>query len=363
MALDSAPCDEVFGLLSEGFDRACASANAVPAQAEMSFAGRRVRLRCAGPRCLSNITPAFEHLRGRVPTGDSIALAVDVWCEREAPSGMAELACLDEAAWCRGSPDGRFVGIARPDYTAVIDRVERRIVARAPDANAFPNFQRAKPFLYVLAVWYNDRRLFTLHGGLVAHRGRAALIAGQGGAGKSTVCMACLEGGLSFLGDDHVAVEPSAGQHCGHSMFASLQLADDQVDRFPRIAAHRRAGRTIEYGRSESGEPLRVREKSVVQVACSLPGQTSASAPIGAVIVPRFDPNGRETRVEAVSGAEAFRAIVPGTLENLYSSYKRLLPQVSEMLHRVPCYRLHTTPDVGAIPAAVRGLLEEHGCE
>lgn len=359
MAWDSISCEEVYKRLSAGFDRARMSREGILASMDLNFAGRGVRLRCAGPGCLRSVRPAFEHLRTNGLPTEPESLTVDVWCELEAPSGLEDLKALDEAAWCRGSQDGRFVGIARPDYTAVIDRNARRIVARTPNAHAFPNFQRAKPFLYVLAVWYNDQGLFTLHGGLVSNGAGAVLIGGRGGAGKSTVCVACLEGGLSFLGDDHVAVRVEDGRYVGYSMFASLQLADDQVERFPRTAVYRRAGRIIEYGRSESGESLRVEEKSVVQVACDFPKQAKTSAPIVAVVIPCFEPNGRETRLEALSGGEAFLALVPGTLENLYSSYKRFLPQVAEMLRRVPCYRLRTTPDVGAIPTAVRGLLEE----
>ena len=58
------------------------------------------------------------------------------------------------------------------------------------------------PFHWLLTA----RRRHIVHAGAVGKNGGGALFAGASGAGKSTVSVACLEGGFDFAGGPQEAV-------------------------------------------------------------------------------------------------------------------------------------------------------------
>ncbi len=55
-----------------------------------------------------------------------------------------------------------------------------------------------------------------VHGAALAHHGRAALFTGASGAGKSTLARCGVEGGLTLLSDELVAVLPDATGYAAH---------------------------------------------------------------------------------------------------------------------------------------------------
>jgi hypothetical protein len=82
----------------------------------------------------------------------------------------------------RRVPGARLIGAAR---SFAIDRVTGEVV--------WPWTQPG------------SRPVVTLHAAGVACAGRAALIVGDSGSGKSTAALACASAGFGFLGDDQVA--------------------------------------------------------------------------------------------------------------------------------------------------------------
>jgi hypothetical protein len=92
--------------------------------------------------------------------------------------------------------------------------------------------------------------LVPLHGACVGRHGRGVLLLGASGAGKSTLALHSLLGGLDFLAEDAVFVQPETLLATGvanylHVQADALRHVDDRVarhwlDRSPRI--HRRSG-------------------------------------------------------------------------------------------------------------------------
>ena len=70
------------------------------------------------------------------------------------------------------------------------------------------------------------------------------LVAGGGGACKTTCAILCVEAGFAYLGDDLVAVEQTpGGGFTGHSVYGSSRIAPDGLERFGRLAGHAVPGR------------------------------------------------------------------------------------------------------------------------
>ena len=92
--------------------------------------------------------------------------------------------------------------------------------------------------LIALVLALRQRGLFHVHAaGLVRADGRAVLVAGPGGAGKSTLALALLErGGLGYLGDDAVFLAARGGGAEVLSFPRDFHVSDRTAAAFPRLA-------------------------------------------------------------------------------------------------------------------------------
>ena len=254
--------------------------------------------------------------------------------------------------------DGRCVGMWRPDVIGTLDRHARRIVAFAVNREALPNYQRAKPFQFPLSVWYNDEGMQTVHAGLLARGARGVLIVGPGGAGKSTVCLAGLQDGFQYLGDDQIAIEPTPAGFTGHSLFGSMLVESRFGAGFEELREHGVPGTTLVYGAVGSREKIEVHEKTLVQLAEIFPDRVRASVPIKAIVISDFQPGRTETTWSPATRVEAFMALVPSTLESPSNSLLVSMPIVSELIGRTPCYRLRSGPSLPDVARCVDEILK-----
>ncbi len=80
---------------------------------------------------------------------------------------------------------------------------EREAFTCFRDAKRIPAWDVATPFRDLLQGWNRLNDGHVIHGGVVADEENAVLLAGAGGAGKSSTALACLlHSDLYFLGDD-----------------------------------------------------------------------------------------------------------------------------------------------------------------
>ncbi len=79
----------------------------------------------------------------------------------------------------------------------------------------------------VLAFVLRQRGELVLHASAVAFGGRAAIVCGPAGAGKSTTAGACLMAGAAMLSDDVVRVSPSGDAWYAHPGTPNCRVWDD----------------------------------------------------------------------------------------------------------------------------------------
>ncbi|MEA3246140.1 MAG: hypothetical protein U9Q74_08265 [Gemmatimonadota bacterium] len=151
----------------------------------------------------------------------------------------------------------------------------------------------------VLAFVLRQRGDLVLHASGVAFGGRAAIICGPAGAGKSTTAGACLLAGAAMLSDDVLRVTPSDDTWHAHPGTSNCRVWDDgaralvgDASRAPVFSAtwDKRVVRPAAIGAGVAAEPV------PVALVCILGSRAGGSAP-------RFD---------FLSGYEAAR----GLLEN-----------------------------------------------
>jgi hypothetical protein len=209
-------------------------------------------------------------------------------------------------------------------------------------------YERGKPLLPLLAVWYHDRGVQLIHAGLVSRNGHGVLLPGMGGAGKSTTALACLDTGFDYLGDDYIGVQACTdGSFVGHSLYNSVWLEPDHMARFPLLPPHAIHGRN-------PGE-----DKSLVLLSHVLPSQLARSATIRVLALPRVS-HASGTRFQPASKSEVLLTLIPNSLFTpIPRPGSRGFQRLAQLVDHVPSYRLELGRDLAEIPRRVEELLAE----
>lgn len=309
---------------------------------DLCVAGARLRLSVAGDALGEAILPALAP-RCEPPRRD---LRPDACIDAFDGGGRGDLAppppCaalgLDSNAPRSG---GRAAFNAGSGVLVACDRGRRRGAWWCRDARLLPPWERAAPMRALLAWLLADLGTTVVHGAAVAIDGAALLLAGPGGAGKSTTALRCLAAGFEYLGDNNAAIgvdpEPMV-----HSLYASASL--------------RRSSRIRVEGAVEPGAP----EDDGSEKVFSMPGarwpdRFPASRPLAAIVVPRVAGADRPRLLPCSEGA-ALRALAPSTLFAQPGSDARDLSRLSALVRRLPRATLDLADDGAEIVRLLRSL-------
>ena len=322
-----------------------------PVERRFRVAGQPFRLRFAGAALVGAMTDALGHLAATDdPDGDEDDAAGLTVCLFDSVSTRTALPAWswspreqdvrgDIPALC----DERFL-VAQCWWNGVLgllDRAQRRALFWIRDAADFPFNERGSPLLMQLHGWLRLRGLQLLHAGAVGDCEGGVLLAGKGGAGKSTTAIASLIGGLSYAGDDYcvIATEP---QPVAYSMYNSGKLSWNGVHRFPQLsgaAAHGSDG-----------------EKALFFVRALHPERVGLRLPIRAVLLPAIH-GGSDCTLEPLSRAVALRDVVSSTMAQIPGADGAMLSGTAAFMRQLPCYRLHIGTDMARIAARVADLV------
>jgi hypothetical protein len=282
----------------------------------------------------------FAHLR--VDADGAAVLRADVAVLRERDALAMELERVPDSGAVISAGDS-VVHLHR-DAAAVFDRADGRIHALVRNTNGVASWQRAKPLHLPLSIFFADRGVDLLHGGLVSLRGNGVLIAGVGGSGKSTLTIASLLAHLDFLGDDCVAAERRDGRVYGYSVYGSTSLERAHLRSFPVVGATR----------GDGADP-----KTVLPVAQLFDGRIATSTTIRAIVLPRVT-RGEHVTVTEASAKEALLTLAPSSILKRAVPAAQALARMAQLVREVPAYRLEMGP-IAEAGTRVRALLEELG--
>lgn len=340
------------------FERAWTSHASRRWESFCTFAGRPARLRVAGHGLSQKIAEAFRHLLAKEnPSGAD--LTIDLWDESDTSvscpmnSEPVEQRLLNSTSYVEfglilGSLDDRFIGAQRPQVVAWFDRLDRHIVGWVSRHDQLSLYDRGKPLHFPLLLWHSDQGAEVVHAALISKNGEGMLLAGKGGAGKSTAALACLEAGFDYLGDDYIGLQACEdGTFVGHSLYSATWLMADQLVRFPCLIPH-----AIYPQRPDQ-------EKTLVLLSRTFPRQLSAVASIRALVLPRITSN-PSLQIRPASRAEALFALAPSSIILRPSSGAVTLNKLARLAEQVPCYWLEMGRDLTEISHRVEDLLNRH---
>lgn len=342
-------------LLEAYFDQACeATGREVHS---LTLADRQIEFHFAGPRW----TSLLRALGNTVPANGNARLRVHVWdgsqpCRNHVL--RAYLYVISNWWFDYVGPRGQLLDLHQPDLQALyIPGPDLLMVVDIPGARAFcwkreptdlPYWEVCSPFRPLLHCWLRSEGLQFVHAAAVGTEHGGALLVGQGGSGKSSTALACLESGLRYLGDDYCMLESRNGEYFAHALYTTAKLVGDQdLIRFPKLAAH-------------VFNPNREPDQKLAFFLQDHFGQHFIrSFPVRAVVLPKVA-HRDTTTIEPCKAAEALAAIAPSSMSQLPASGAQDLKFLGEISRRLPAYRMHLGYDTHRLPALLAGLIERH---
>ena len=342
---------EVFQLLGRAFQYAMEKNLTEVQESCFVFGGRFVRFRIVGRELAEKILRPFSHLRHAGAVPENPHLTIDLWdeCKTKVRCQAHTTSC--DSKWHQitvQSSDGRYLAQQLPNTLTCLDRNQSHIVGSIAWSPWVFIYEFAKPFARLLLEWHNDQGIQVIHGGLVAKNGQGALLVGKSGSGKSTSSLACLCGGLDFLGEDFVGLEiTKEGTVIGHSLYNSVFLERAHLKRFQELSPYVIDG-------SHTNE-----RKATVILSEAFSPQLKQSVPIRALGLARVNGQLLQSQIRLASKGEALLSLGPSCLFQIPSRGAKSFPKLAELAAMVPSYHLELGSDLNGIPAAVGNILSK----
>jgi hypothetical protein len=312
-----------------------------------ALAEHEVCVQFAGAEQGERVLAAMRHLQC-ARTSAACALTIHAWDALDDESFLPAPPwhALDyvERANMRSYRDARFSLFydRGTDVFSAVD-VERNIALYwTRDFDALPYYELAAPMRHLLHGWLQHQNCFVTHAAAVGTSTGAMLLAGRGGAGKSTTALACLRAGLRYAGDDFVLT--STAPPCAHSLYSSAKLNAVALDWMPELRQH-----VTNMGRLGP-------EKGLMFLAEVFPQQMAGTLPLKAIALPMVMPQ-RHTALTPIPAQTAYKAIAPDTTLRVQGDARMLLAALLKLVQRVPCYRLELGADLEQVPVAISKVL------
>jgi hypothetical protein len=310
--------------------------------------GRQVCLRFAAPAVAAAIAPAFAHL----PTspGATPDLTISIWEDAtSAPHSWWQAPAVPRcdyrvAAW------GTCIVMDRPNYgeQSLVESQQGRAFVCLRKSEAIYHWKQISPLRGAINACFQGRGAHMVHSAAVGDSQQAVLLAGAGGAGKSTTALHCLrDPRLYYLGDDLCLVDVAAATSTVHSLYNTIRAAPREAEAYPHLDFRS----DIQGFRSE---------KLVAYLHPSCRDKLAVSRPLRAILLPRI--GNRSVRILPASAGDAFRALAPFTLQTVPAQWRASLDLLARLSQRLPAYWLDVGPNRSEIPHAIAQFLASPSC-
>ncbi len=320
------------------------------------FGPHRVRLRVAGRGLAETVLarlatqPVSATLAAESASQDIAAIAVwstaaPVELGHDAPWRFGE---IGPGGLVAGSDPAGIVAVHETgsDAITIVEPSRRAVLHRLPCIGGLRWWQRATPLRVPLfwALGGDGRHL--VHAGAVGDDRGAVLLAGASGAGKTTVAVAAVAGGLGYLADDYVLLETGGGGDAtAIALYTAAHLDPGNCRRFASLQAAIRVPPAADAG-----------AKSVLDVAAWRPERLRESLPVRAIVLPRIC--GGRSWLRPISAGRALLGLAPSTVFQMPFDGGSALAALAGLVRELPCFTLHVGDDVHELGDAVERVLE-----
>lgn len=320
---------------------------------DIDLAGTRCCLRFAGQAVMNAFLPALQHLVLEADGDPDVTL--HIWDSQSSGVTMPPPPVPHECFSSRGDiwrmESRRFDAAFHWIESSVnlFDRESRLGIFWVPGTELLPFWSKASPFRTLFHWWIESVGGQLIHGACFGRPEGAILLTGRGGVGKSTTTLLALQHGLSYVGDDYLAVrlepEPRA-----YSLYCTAKLDGPQMAKFPRLE------------QLITNQGFRSSEKAVVCLLPDFQQQVVRSLPLALIATPRFG-DGAETRAEPATAIALQRAASYTTMAQLPGSGSYLHSFMHRLVATLPGLTLALGSDLQGVVPAIDRLLDSSESE
>lgn len=189
------------------------------------------------------------------------------------------------------------------------------------------------------------RGIYLIHASSVTQAGRAVLITGHSGAGKTSTMLACVAAGYQFLGDDTTLLQRTpAGAVDVIALLSTLDVTDKTVAWYPELVSH------LSTERSHTG-------KHQIILAEAYPASVATGGHVVAILAPEITDQAH-TSLAPMSKASLLSELLFYSVDLQDPALaRRHLEFLAQAVEQIPVYRLLLGSDRPQIPQVIGELL------
>jgi hypothetical protein len=168
-------------------------------------------------------------------------------------------------------------------------------------------WEDARPLVDILHWWLLSKKTYFIHSAAVGTEYGAALLAGEGGSGKSTTALTCLEAGFMYAGDDFCMVDRNQGEPRVFGTYSSAKIHPWGLDRLPGLNPMVSPLPCINDGDDT---------KKMLFLDSRYSKSFAIEMPVRAILLPKVG-DGETSFLTPVSHSAVLQALIPSTKEIL----------------------------------------------
>lgn len=335
--------DRFFASTKEGYSNAPGAGGSF----DISLLDHTLRIHFAGPALLHLMRP-LKHLvmpSARQPP----SFEIFVWEGPESwlpPTPCWKMGQQTALGGISGLHSDRF-SIYYHDQSGLLcmcDRAARKSLYWIRNAQKLPYWETGSPFRILFHWWALSMGAHMAHAAAVGAKDQGILLAGRGGAGKSTLTLASLDAGMTLIGDDYVLLKAGTPPRA-YSLYSSAKIHS----RFLHEAFPHWGGAVAQQIGPES--------KSLFMLEEWAPTALRKSFAIRAVVLPKVEFN-QTASIVKISSTDALLAMAPSTIFQLPSAHATAMNYFRRWMEGLPAYRMTTGRSLPEGPRMLRALLE-----
>ena len=211
---------------------------------DVLLAGIKLRLMFSDASLPLYILPAIEQIITDF-SGLATMYTIYVWDSfstgmplPQAPVKYTEIKFTGEITGCNNQRfEAAYFTHAR--MLSLLDLEAKVGIVCMADIRNLPGFEMACPLRSVFNRILKHHKISMVHAAAVGNADGAVLIAGHGGAGKSSTALRCLIGGLNYFGDDVCAISMIEQKPVVFSVYSSGKIHNKDLGKFAGIKSIR----------------------------------------------------------------------------------------------------------------------------
>lgn len=211
------------------------------------------------------------------------------------------------------------------------------------DAKELPWWVRGSPLQQMFHWWLRTYNYQLTHAAVVGFAQGGVLLAGKGGAGKSTTALACMRAGMHYVSEDYCVLS-DLPNIWGYSIYHSAKIEEKTLRWFPELEPH------VENSNRKK------EDKAFLFHHRFQPEKILMGCPIKALIALKVSEK-NQSHLESISPIEAISSLAVSTMWQLTHTGPVVFNHLKRIAQNLPCYRLHLSKNLMEAPQLIGKIL------